>query len=78
MCIFFTYRVSLCAANYSGERLIEFSGVTLSCFTLSRYFSECNGHKTGTLVQPIIQGNFVFNVICQTTCEYRREYKIKK
>ena len=68
----------MCAANFSGERLIEFSSVTLSCFTLSRYFSGCNGHKTGTLVQPIIQGNFVFNVIGQTTCENRREYKKKK
>ena len=43
-----------------------------SCFNLSRLttFSCCIAHKTGRLVQPVVQGGSLFNVMGQETCEY--------
>ena len=51
--------------------LSEFRGFSLSCLTLSRlYFSGCIVHKIRRLVQLIVQGNFLFSVMDQESCEY--------
>ena len=50
--------------------LSEFSGVVLLCHAFSfGYFHGCIAHKTGTLVQPIVQGNALFSVEGQDTFE---------
>ena len=35
------------------------------------YFSGCITRKTGRLVQPVVQGNCLFSVMGQETCEYQ-------
>ena len=50
--------------------LIEFSGVVLNCFTLSRLtiFPDASHPKTGRLVQPIVQDNSLLSVVGQEMC----------
>ena len=52
--------------------LIEFSGVLLSCFTLSRqtFVTELISHTAGSLANAIRQGSCLFKVVSQETCQY--------
>ena len=52
--------------------LIEFSGVLLSCFTLSRQTSvtELISHTAGSLANAIRQSNCLFKVMGEESCQY--------
>ena len=69
---FFTCRISTHGRCHDLPRLNEFSGVVLSCFTLSRQtgWTEVLLSWTGRLAQTTVRGSCLFKVKGREKCEY--------